>query len=445
MSIISFILAFGSQIRPVTAASLLTDRGPSTASTAVSSSPAAGLLGGSFVHEKGERNAEAGASSLLVRRERKAVVEVMPDGTLNQVRIEANTEAPLSNAARREQEKSSVEELFDEGEGSGRRRRRRRRRRGTAGRFDVKGKMVQYWRNQPLRDESKAFDRAVIVIHGTLRNADKYYERAAIACGVHCLHPLQTTLLFAPKFKAAEDDPGDDELYWSDQYDWKVGYKSGDGTSTSSFEVIDDLLASISKRFSKVTQIVIVGHSAGGQFVQRYAGFGKGPNDIRSGIDVCYVVANPSSYMYLTSARPFKTAYADYNLKDNCSTTYDDYKYGMADWSVRRRRSKSVDSKFPYATLDTSDIQNNLVKRDVVLLLGTDDDKPRGPDNAHLDVACPANAQGNNRYQRGLKYYEYVKMFDGKAHTSLSEVKGVGHKSGDMFQSSKGRKAIFNL
>ena len=50
--------------------------------------------------------------------------------------------------------------------------------------------------------------------------------------------------------------------------------------------------------------ISVVGHSAGGQTVQRYALSTALPPAIRTGLALRYVVANPSSYGYLDSTRP---------------------------------------------------------------------------------------------------------------------------------------------
>jgi pimeloyl-ACP methyl ester carboxylesterase len=73
-----------------------------------------------------------------------------------------------------------------------------------------------------------------------------------------------------------------------------------------SFEALDAMLAMLAdrKRFPALTRVVVAGHSGGGQVVQRYAVVGEGPAALAAvGVDVRYVVANPSSYLYFDASR----------------------------------------------------------------------------------------------------------------------------------------------
>ena len=77
----------------------------------------------------------------------------------------------------------------------------------------------------------------------------------------------------------------------------------------SSFAVADRLLAELSdaKRFPNLRRIVLAGHSAGGQFVNRYVAVGRlgesGAGPARR-LEYRFLVANPSSYLYLDGRRP---------------------------------------------------------------------------------------------------------------------------------------------
>lgn len=150
----------------------------------------------------------------------------------------------------------------------------------------------------------------MIVIHGWARNADDYYnsvmESKDLFPGVG-----DDTVIIAPRFQSESDGPADDELYWSTG-GWSMVSNSLDGADFSSFSVVDGLLESISSRFPNVTDVVIAGHGAGAQFVQRYAGIGRDmKNVIRCDIKVRYVVSNPGSYMWPTSQRPGSTLGCD--------------------------------------------------------------------------------------------------------------------------------------
>ena len=114
------------------------------------------------------------------------------------------------------------------------------------------------------------------------------------------------TIIIAPYFQATDDPALSDELQWSSS-GWKIGNKSVDKaglTRTSSFQVMDEMIASLSNqvKFPALVDIVVTGHSAGGQFTQRYAAGGKA--DLTDTMHrYKYVVANPSSYLYLDGYR----------------------------------------------------------------------------------------------------------------------------------------------
>lgn len=73
--------------------------------------------------------------------------------------------------------------------------------------------------------------------------------------------------------------------------------------SVSSFEIIDALIADLlgSGVFPNLQHIVISGHSAGGQFTQRYAVGGLEPI-LHPDIGFSYFPANPKSYMRMGAA-----------------------------------------------------------------------------------------------------------------------------------------------
>ncbi len=288
-----------------------------------------------------------------------------------------------------------------------------------AAQFTVDGWKVEYWRNHPVGTPSNAYDRAVIVIHGIDRNANDHYERIVTAAQTE--NVLDNTLIIAPQFKISDDSPAVDELYWSSS-GWKIGFKSTNGNRTPSFQVIDHLLGLVNDNFPYVTLVSIVGHSAGGQFVQRYGALNEMEPALRTEIDIRYIVANPSSYMYLTDDRPLSTT--------GCSN-YDEYRYGIS----------NLPETLSYTNLSQSSIGNQLTSRSLYILLGTQD---TDPDSFNLDKSCMANAQGLNRFQRGTLYYDHIMEFGPGANHIKLEIEEVGHSSNGMFNSSKGRETIFD-
>ena len=79
-------------------------------------------------------------------------------------------------------------------------------------------------------------------------------------------------------------------------------------------------------RYPNLREVTIAGHSAGGQFVQRYAAgtrIEQQPAIAALGLRFRYVVANPSSYMYLFPREPDA-------LTGRCPR-FDEYKFGLTD------------------------------------------------------------------------------------------------------------------
>ena len=138
---------------------------------------------------------------------------------------------------------------------------------------------VPYYSNLLLDAPHPEVTRAVVVIHGTLRNAVDYY-RAMVEAAAKAPGADSTTLIIAPQFLtepdvAADTLPGS-YLYWA-----YMGWRSGDPSlsttahprpgSISSFAVIDTILFRLAQFNPNLTPLVVAGHSAGGQFVNRYA------------------------------------------------------------------------------------------------------------------------------------------------------------------------------
>ena len=75
----------------------------------------------------------------------------------------------------------------------------------------------------------------------------------------------------------------------------------------SAFDVFDAILQRVADRtlLPALTTVVVAGHSAGGQVVHRYSIIGRGEVALLArGLHMRYVVANPSSYLYLSAERP---------------------------------------------------------------------------------------------------------------------------------------------
>ena len=273
-----------------------------------------------------------------------------------------------------------------------------------------------------------SISRAVIVLHGRLRNADEYYisaHAAQVAAGDYG----KSALMIVPQFLAEIDIDAyklpADTLRWSLE-GWEGGDAALAPNPVSSFEALDAILAKLSDRrvFPNLKQVVVAGHSGGGQVAQRYAIAGKGEAALsRQHIDIRYVVANPSSYAYFSGERPLPKVAA------SCSG-YDNWKYGMRD-----RPSYLADAT-PAA------LEQRYVEREVIYLLGTLDTNPK---HSALDKSCMAEAQGATRYARGHAYTDAMAKRDqGTPNHRVWDVAGVGHDGDRMLTSKCGLAALFD-
>ncbi|WP_245292062.1 alpha/beta hydrolase [Methylobacterium tarhaniae] len=267
--------------------------------------------------------------------------------------------------------------------------------------------------------------RAVIVLHGRLRDADVYYA-SALAAREAAGAAGAGALLVVPQFLAQIDWAAHalppDVLRWTLE-GWQGGDDALGPKPLSSFDALDAILARLADRtrFPNLTRIVVAGHSGGGQVAQRYAvlsrtGDALAARDLR----VSFVVANPSSYAYFTPERPGPVA--------DCPG-YDSWKYGMRD--LPRYAGGAVP-----ATLETA-----YVARSVTYLLGGRDTDPHHP---ALDRSCMAEAQGPFRLARGEAYWASLRARHPDLRQTLHVVPGVGHDGRRMLGSACGLAALFD-
>lgn len=275
-----------------------------------------------------------------------------------------------------------------------------------------------------------AVRRLVMVVHGSNRNACDYAGwalEAATEAG-----ELHGTLVVAPRFTTGDDlTTGlEDTLYWS-----KGGWKSGSNSLASphprpfrvpSFTVVDEMIAQAKATLPNLEHVVVAGHSAGGQFTNRYAAGASVTSGTR------FVVANPSSYLYLDSRRWDGTSF---HLLDESALAacpgVDNYKYGLQNLYAYMR-AVGVDG-----------LRAQYGARTVHYLLG---ERDTSTTSSSLDTTCSARWQGPNRLERGLRYHEYLGTFyGGDVHERhrLAVVPGVAHDARAMLTSDAGREALF--
>jgi hypothetical protein len=78
-----------------------------------------------------------------------------------------------------------------------------------------------------------------------------------------------------------------------------------DGPTVSSYAAVDRIIRILgdSTRFPNLEAVVVAGHAAGGQYVHRFAATSPVEDELPH-LRFRYIVANPSTYLYLGPERP---------------------------------------------------------------------------------------------------------------------------------------------
>ena len=245
------------------------------------------------------------------------------------------------------------------------------------------------YRTRPLDVRNDAVRRALIMVHGTNRNADRYFSTAASAAFL--AGALDDSVVIAPRIASAAGNCRDtlaaNEVSWSCTGDsWRSGGVSASHPDLTSFDFIDQLLKKLADKtvFPNLRAIVVAGHSAGGQFVARYQMANRVHDTL--GVAVTYVVANPSSYAWPDSTRPLPVDDAAPESAKGAWETekvHTKFSYGAFDASGcpnYDRWPAGITNRTSGYTAKTSDeqLKQQLVSRPTTFLFGQVDTLPLG-------------------------------------------------------------------
>jgi len=287
------------------------------------------------------------------------------------------------------------------------------------------------YRTHSLDIRNENITRALIVIHGTNRDADNCFRTALAAAFL--AGALDDTAVIVPRIASnnggCRDMLAPAEVSYSCGGDsWRSGGVSASSDKITSFDFVDEIMHKVARpqAFPNLRKIVLAGHSAGGQFVTRY----EMANRIHEtlGVPISYVVSNPSSYAYFDNARPASENAATFRVfadSRNC-TTYNRWPYGF-------------EGRTGYASkLSDDELKRQLASRPVVYLLGELDILPLGG----FDSSCPAMAQGPTRLARGEAFGKFVNEKLGAKH-QVTVVPLCGHNARCMFTSDTALPLLF--
>lgn len=326
---------------------------------------------------------------------------------------------------------------------------------------------LRYCGNVDLATADPKMTHLVIVVHGTSRTAYTYWKNMVSAAGKAGVK--STTAVIAPQF-LREEDSGQPEydaagvatgskldlagadrtvLYWGSQ--WLEGNHSFVSASSpprpfkvSSFEVLDRILARAAELYPNLKRIIIVGHSAGGQMVNRYTTAAVLPEI--PGVKYIFGPTNPSSSLYWDNKRPVQPIAGPmaFAVPDNswCPADpsalkyYDEYKFGTGPYP-------GVNLNEHLQSVGIDKMRQNYRDRTTVRFIALDD---KDPNDEAVGENCPNRVQGLHRLERAEAYMEHIKNYFGWrkfAQTRPVYVPGCAHSGHCVWSSPCGLYEIF--
>ena len=271
-----------------------------------------------------------------------------------------------------------------------------------------------------------------IIVHGSGHNPEDY-----LCCSLALSEASRNIWIIAPWFQPSGSNSSG--LKWIDHgpiaHTWRYG-ADAENSNISSYAVTDDLIKYALAKVPALQRIVVAGHSAGGQYVQRWALLTEVwiPSMMRA------IVANPKSFCWLDARRMFSDGLRLPN-QDAIAIcpTYNEWEWGLENSTSQHRENGALVTPYKDAVLTeytTDQVTARYLSRDVVYLSG------------ELDILwngdCEARMQGDSRKKRSENFFKSL-LWQQKivSHRRLV-VKGVDHNHCLMFQSPEGREAFFS-
>ncbi|EME46792.1 hypothetical protein DOTSEDRAFT_169606 [Dothistroma septosporum NZE10] len=300
------------------------------------------------------------------------------------------------------------------------------------------------------RIDTNNIQRAVITIHGLLRDPNNYFNdtRNALikATAEDGNINSDSVAIMAPFFPN-----GDDKGYG---YPWTDGVSPGEGstsnalvwagsqwskgannqyptssTDTSSFYVLDQIIQYFNDAttFPNLHQIVLVGHSMGGQMLQRYAAVG---DNLNTRVPVTYWVGNPNSYSWLSPYRPLNTS--------DCAT-FDDYSAGYTAYEDYGKGGMTYGLPIVQQGIDA--VRTNYDSKQIAYARALLDHGDHSSGEG-----CAPYSSGNDRHER---FFYFIRWFPARcpdpssANCDTVDLINVSHDNGQMFGSDAGLARLF--
>lgn len=217
-------------------------------------------------------------------------------------------------------------------------------------------------------------------------------------------------------------------LVWSGSQ-WSAGgdnqYPHSNKGDVSAFYILDEMIKYYDdqERFPEMKSIVLVGHSMGGQMLNRYAAVGK---KLDTKARVVYWIGNPSSYTWLNSYRPMYIA--------DCPD-YDNYRDGYTDYE-----DYPMTYNAELVAEGTDAILENFQSRQIAWARALQD-------MGDHSSTCGANTTGANRNERFFNFIDWFRPScpdpEGDNCDTVDLI-DTSHNNGFMFNSPAGQSRLFH-
>lgn len=261
---------------------------------------------------------------------------------------------------------------------------------------------------------------AVLGIHGGARNAKRTLQILSRVLR-RTSGSKNDILILAPHYvyswNLTAKQRKENVLYWDGE--WMAGGTARNAPDIDSFETINYLLQQLLFIFPTIKNITFVGHSAGAQFIHRYAFLGQAEKEWPT-IRFRYVAANPSSYLWLEE-----------NKTPQCPEAFS-YKYGLGEIPSQLLGKNSV-----------SLLLRQFAAKNVYYILARGD-KRQDP---FLDTSCEAKTQGEHRLARGENYKKMLEHVYGEGvhqtHRFIYLPSDTDHDMEEVFLSTEVRELLF--
>lgn len=304
---------------------------------------------------------------------------------------------------------------------------------------------IPYISNHPLYQRNDDIQHVILAIHSANHDAIMAYNDCMELINSHG-NLNKSTLVIAPQFlmeKHIKSSTDKNLLFWKVSPFWgssiSTTKSAGKDLRISAYSILVQLISSICSRttFPNVQRLTILGHSAGGQLVNRFAASNTVEFDVvrPAGVHCRYIVMNPSSYVYFSPKRSVNGSIRNFSVPPpkviENHPGYNNYGYGLDKlYSYHRKEGLTAEK-----------IRQRYPQRNVIYLLGEKDCHS----DSSMSVHPHAMLEGENRLERGKIYYGHLIDEFGPSIKNTQRmviIPKVGHSGREMMLSKRGRRFI---